>query len=205
MRDVIDDSDEDHDYVIWQSEPSSSEESNSDHELLELDEPSNDLQSRADFLQVKGAVNIFKGKNGFQWQGTEPPRNTRTKIHNIIRELRGLTALSRTLGNSPSKSDIWKLLINDEMLEQIVTWTNQKIIIMREKLSDSTNTSNYRSTNIVELKALLGLFMLFLIIKSSHEDMLQLFSKDVLGRPIFRMTMSLKRFEILLSCLRLDT
>lgn len=46
--------------------------------------------------------------------------------------------------------------------------------------------------------------MLSSIFKSGREDMCSLFSNEETGRPIFRSIMPLKRFQVLLQCLRFD-
>lgn len=46
--------------------------------------------------------------------------------------------------------------------------------------------------------------MLKSIFRCSNEKVLSLFSKGITGRHIFRATLSMKRYEILLSCLRFD-
>lgn len=131
-------------------------------------------------------------------------KNTRN-IQHIIRGLPNLTAACRSLVNRPSKSDIRNLLVDNEMLKEIVSWTNKKITFMKETLFDSTNSSNCRSTNVVELKALIWLFVLFSITKSSHEDMLQLFYKDSsVDQSIFRITLLLIKVWNYSDCLRFD-
>ncbi|KAF2889621.1 hypothetical protein ILUMI_16552 [Ignelater luminosus] len=65
-----------------------------------------------------------------------------------------------------------------------------------------------KNTDLLEIKAFLGLLYLQGIYKFEHEDMRSLWATKGRGRPIFRATMSLARFSFLLACLRfhdLDT
>lgn len=56
----------------------------------------------------------------------------------------------------------------------------------------------------MELKAFLGLLFYSAIFKSNSEDLNSIFATDGTGREIFRLTMSMKRFSILLTALRFD-
>lgn len=60
-----------------------------------------------------------------------------------------------------------------------------------------------QETDKVELEALLGLLYLQGCFKSGHE-LRSLWATDGTGRDIFRCTMSLARFSVLLCCLRFD-
>lgn len=55
-----------------------------------------------------------------------------------------------------------------------------------------------------EIHALIGLLLLSSILRSNDEKMKSLFTKDECSRPIFRASMSIKRYEILIASLRFD-
>lgn len=57
---------------------------------------------------------------------------------------------------------------------------------------------------MLELRALLGLLVYTEVFKSGNENIDLLFATDGTGRDIFRCTMSKRRFEFLLCCLRFD-
>jgi len=88
------------------------------------------------------------------------------------------------------------------MIEKITDYTNVKIT----ELSISYgNTSTFTGhTDIIEIKAFIGLLYLCGIFKSGMEDVEGLFATDGTGRDIFRATMSLKRFLFLISTIRFD-
>ncbi|KAJ8874224.1 hypothetical protein PR048_025066 [Dryococelus australis] len=118
--------------------------------------------------------------------------------------LPGVTGEARV--NKPTKPVDACLLIYDEaMIDQVVEYTIIKI----------TNTvKNYRHNAIkcqfashadkTEMKALFGLLILSGVFKSNHQDVELLFATYGTGRDIFRATMSLRRFLILLAALRFD-
>lgn len=59
-------------------------------------------------------------------------------------------------------------------------------------------------TSAEEVNALIGMLLLASILKSNDENMESLFSKDQYSRPIFRATMSLNRYKVLVTTLRFD-
>lgn len=71
-------------------------------------------------------------------------------------------------------------------------------------LAKKTRPHFVGDTDIIELRAFIGLLYLQGAFKSGHEDLESLWATDGTGRDIFRSTMSLKRFLFLLSCLRFD-
>lgn len=140
----------------------------------------------------------------YYWTTEEPRRDVRTPARNIVRGLPGLTGTARALGNNPSRESVWKLLFDENIIQLIVENTNVKLTSVKKKLGQTTEKSNYRNTDVVEINAYIGLLLYSSILKSSNENMESLFTKDVTGRPLFTATMSAKRFEILTSCLRFD-
>ncbi|KAJ8930546.1 hypothetical protein NQ314_016643 [Rhamnusium bicolor] len=65
-------------------------------------------------------------------------------------------------------------------------------------------STSLKETDVVELKAYLGLLIFTSVFNSNHENIETLFATDGSGRDIFRAVMSAKRFAILLSALRFD-
>ena len=89
------------------------------------------------------------------------------------------------------------------MLEEIVLQTNQKLISIQTNYANS-DKQELKDTDIVELRAFIGLLLYSAAFKSNHEDLTSIFATDGTGRDIFRSTMSLKRFQLLLVDLRFD-
>lgn len=207
----VDDSDADPDFTIddnRQDEDSST--SNSDDETLmdvvnedENEELiANENTPLPPFFLERMKKSEFGPPNA--WVSKHPPRNVRTPQRNIIRTLPGIRGPARALGNAPEKKEVWKLFFDNDIIETIVNNTNIKLASVREKIDSRTSKSNYRNTDEEEVNALIGLLLLASILKSNNENMNSLFSKDEFSRPIFRATISEKRYKVLIACLRFD-
>lgn len=88
-------------------------------------------------------------------------------------------------------------------MNEVVIHTNEKLHELRIKFKTPERV-DLRNTDIVEIRALIGLLFFSGIFKSNHEDLDSLYATDGTGRHIFRATMSLKRILNLLACLRFD-
>lgn len=115
-----------------------------------------------------------------------------------------MTNYAKRLGTNPDKREAWDLIFDRFIISIIVQNTNVKLASVRENITDKSNKSNYRETDDVEINALIGLLLLTSVLKSNRETVLSMFSKDVSNRPYFNATMSMRRFQVLLSCLRFD-
>lgn len=85
-----------------------------------------------------------------------------------------------------------------------MTNTNVKLVSVREKMTPGLSRSNFRNTDTEEINALIGTLLLGSVLKSNNESMTSLFSKDKCSRPIFRATMSEKRYKVLIAYLLFD-
>lgn len=145
---------------------------------------------------------FYYGKNRYKWsQKSFYSRNTRTLQHNIVVNLPGLRNSYRNNSNiTPLQA--WSYFIDDEILFEILTWTNIEISKHREKYK--IYSSDLRDVDIIELRAFIGLLFYSAVFKSNHEDISSIFATDGSGRDIFRCVTSKNRFSILLACLRFD-
>lgn len=92
------------------------------------------------------------------------------------------------------------------MPDFIILHTSIKLNEVRMALGpNNTSKANYTNLDKIELETLLGLFLYTSVFRSAHENMMSTFCIDPTEWPIFLATMSLKRFEVLLMCLRFDT
>ena len=89
-----------------------------------------------------------------------------------------------------SITDAFQLYFTDDMIEAIVDATNQEAAREIGKKWD-------KKTDAVELKAFFGLLLIAGAMKAKHLSYDLLWSSSY-GPPIFRATMSLKRFKALL-------
>ena len=92
-------------------------------------------------------------------------------------------------------------LFTEEMLQLIVEYTNLEIQRIRGNYSRERNAN---PTNIVELKALIGLLFLAGLLRSYHVNTANLWTTDGTGTEISPCILSEQRFKFLLRCLRFD-
>ncbi|KAF2881095.1 hypothetical protein ILUMI_25077 [Ignelater luminosus] len=88
-----------------------------------------------------------------------------------------------------------------EVIELLVTCTNLYSENVQKKFQRERDAN---PTNVVEVKAFLGLLVMAGVLKASHLNFLDLWAHDGSGVDMFRLTMSYKRFLFLLRCLRFD-
>ncbi|KAJ8948866.1 hypothetical protein NQ318_013520 [Aromia moschata] len=114
-----------------------------------------------------------------------------------IRERNGLKPVLRE--NTPI--GIWECFFDNEILNNIVNFTN--IEIQKETEKFSRNRDIY-PTNLDEVRALIGLLYLAGVRKANHLNTEDLWRTDGTGIEVFRLTMSLRRFRTLLRFIRFD-
>lgn len=95
----------------------------------------------------------------------------------------------------------FQIFFSDNVLNQIVEYTNQKIRFARQKYS--TETATFSETSLEEIRALLGLYILAAALKDNHLATKTMFDTTFCGTR-YKATMSQKRFEFLTACLRFD-
>lgn len=165
--------------------------------------------STTHLVRVLQVPKILRGKNKFLWSGMTPQRR-RIPQRNIILHPPGNIGAARHI-NSPQEA--WMLFFNDDVLEQIVIHTNSEIEFQRQfykndRLDHDDESSSYRPSytkpvDLIEMKALIGLYYLCGVLNMNHVTTKELFDKKS-GVGYFRATMSLARFEYLTNCLRFD-
>lgn len=134
------------------------------------------------------------------WMNQLPPQAVRIRARNIIPAIHA-PGVRQAGKNALTPIDSWSLFFSDEILEKIVEYTNIKI----QQLQVGYNRErNAKETNLLEIKAVIGLLYLAGVKKSSHVNLKDLWATDGLGLDLMRCVMSLSRFEFLLSALRFD-
>lgn len=167
------------------------ESSGSDYETEDEDEDEDQ-----ECVECKDCNPLY-GKDKTKWSSVILHNNVKTAT----------TYLPDTTGMAKEKKtplDCWLLFFTEEMLNDIVNYTNTKI---------ATKASNYsacyrnmvKETNLCELKALLGLVYLSgMYSRARYDNDYMLWSRGLLGIEFFPKTMSRERFSFLLQCLRFD-
>lgn len=142
-----------------------------------------------------------KKKEQFKWKKVHPPI-ARTRRNNIVLQLPGLKAPAKQLGTKPTVEEVWGLLFTNDILDEVLQWTNRKISSV--KVNYKKPQPYLCDLTIVELKAFIGLLIYTSIFKSSNESIDSFYATDGTGRDIFRCTMTRNRFLFLLLVLRFD-
>lgn len=138
------------------------------------------------------------GKNRYVWSTSKGNTSTRTSARNIVRTSRGPSRSCRGLTGEISCFDTF---FTNEIYEEIVKWTNVEISV--KKSMYQTVTSTQSDTNILEIKALVGLLIMSAALKDNHLTSDELFNSNYCGSA-YVAVMSRERFDFLLRCLRFD-
>ena len=104
--------------------------------------------------------------------------------------------------NERDETPLFSLFINQAMIDNIVKHTKEEID--RKKARYSSDQRYIGPTDVLEVKALLGLLFFSGVMRNSTLNVSDMYS-HVFGPPIFRSVMSKNRFDFLLCCLRFNS
>lgn len=189
-RETVDESEEEEQDVTIESDHQSDTEQ-------ELSESDGDL---SDDTEEEGLQSYFIGKDGVtKWRKEHPPKNVRTRAHNIISQLPGPKGAAR---EAKSEIQALDLFISNDVLSIITTSTNIYIEVVRQKFARDRDA---RLTNMIEIRAFIGLLYLIGSLRSSRKNLHQLWDNSKgNGLESCYLTMSEQRFRFLLRCIRFD-
>lgn len=177
-------SEDEEDVVEKQEENSESEQDISDEEL-ENSSSSNSLS--------------YVGKDKTtRWRKHVPTKTVRTRKENLVKILPMSRLPTRNL---KTPIEIWNYFLSPQMLDIIVENTNKHISCICKKYS---RQSDARNTNVLEIKAFIGLLYYAGMLKANRLNTDELWRTDGSGVEIFRLTMSKNRFHFLLQTIRFD-
>lgn len=192
MRDqeTVDESDEGEEDVIIESD----HESDTEQELSECD---SDLSDDNDDMDSQS---YYIGKDGdTKWRKAQPPKNVRTRAHNIITHLPGPIRAAR---EAKSEIQALDLFISEDILSIITISTNIYVELVRQKFARDRDA---RLTNMTEIRGFIGLLYLIGSLRSSRKNLHQLWDNSKgNGLESCYLTMSEQRFRFLLRCIRFD-
>lgn len=117
----------------------------------------------------------------------------RNRAENIIHHLPGVKSVAK---DKKSPNQCFSLFISDNMIADIVNYTNEKIRLQ------SSNDPQKSETTLVEMKALFGLLFLSGLARSGRQNTIDLHRWY---RNVFRDTVCRNRFVFLLQNLRFDS
>lgn len=101
--------------------------------------------------------------------------------------------------NSPVEA--WRLFFTDEILDNIVKFTNQRILKIRPNY---TRQRDAKDTSRIEIEAFIGVLYMAGVMRASHLNLYDLWLTDGTGVQFFHNCMSLTRFKFLIRAIRFD-
>lgn len=166
-----------------------------EHLSDEDDVPLNILQEAVKKTSITTIPKVsLRGKNRYKWS------SIKQKSHryglNIVHTIRGPT---KGCKNITDPLLCFKKFFNDEIINEIVQWTNVELKLKMRTDSDQV----YKETNFVEISALLGVLILSAAMNNNHLTVSELFDSTYSGSR-YVSVMSGKRFSTLLGALRFD-
>ncbi|KAJ8930219.1 hypothetical protein NQ314_016997 [Rhamnusium bicolor] len=127
-------------------------EENTDSEQEFSNNELDEIAQEVEIQQRTHRVAIFEGKDGTKWyKHSIKQDHVKTRSINIVSYLFGPKGEIR---HARKYLEIWQYFFTDIMLEKIVNYTN---VFIRGKSYDTKQYSTYRTTDIIEVKALFGL------------------------------------------------
>ena len=143
--------------------------------------------------------NSFMGKDKkTEWLTKPLKKSRRRKTHNICTHLPGVIGNAK---NAKTPYECWNNIFNDNIIEMIVTYTNIYIDSVKDRF---VRQRDIKSTDIIEVKAFIGLLYLAGVYRANRMSLEDLWGKEGDGIEKFSLVMSLKRFKTLICCLRFD-
>lgn len=171
------------------------------HDQMEVDEEEYGDSSDVDLSETldEEGVPYFIGKDRkTKWRKDIFPKNVRTRSVNLLTKLPGVIGAARS---AKTELESWKCFICDDILEILVRYTNKYIISIQSKFNRERDA---KTTDLIEMKAFIGLLYFAGLYKSNRQNLDDLWSSDGMGVELFRLVMSERRFRFLIRCLRFD-
>lgn len=138
----------------------------------------------------------IRGKNKHCWSTSKSTRRSRVSALNIVRSQRGPTRMCRNIYDPLL---CFKLFFTDEIISEIVKWTNAEISLKRR---ESMTSATFRDTNEDEIYAFFGILVMTAVRKDNHMSTDDLFDRSL--SMVYVSVMSRDRFDFLIRCLRMD-
>lgn len=207
-----DDEAEEEDHVSVRSEPSDTEQECSDHssdssdDNIPLSERRKEIQARPNRepstqQDYPVSQSRYLGKDGTVWVKTPFRQNVRTRAENIITQLPGVTQGAKF---ATSELECWGLFFSNEMLQNILRYTNVRIKRKIEACEDLSKHTYMKECSMEEFRAFLGLLYIAGLNRSGRQNLSDLWASDGTGVEVFRLVMSQQRFHFIQSCLCFD-
>lgn len=135
--------------------------------------------------------------SGLTWKA-EPIARRRQIAANIMRDAPGL----KNGINPKTPIEAFQLFFDDETIDFILQYTNQKLALVKENTPQSSFIQKSRSFEKDEILGYMGFLVTAGAYKQNKDPLIDLFSEENL--PIYRATFSHSRFQLLQKCMRFD-
>ena len=163
---------------------------------MDTDRHTNESDSRNESNEMPES--IFTAKNGLQWS-SHPFASGKARKHNIVKgPMHKVILPPGAVLEEPV--DAFNLLVDDSIVDNIVTYTNKEAQTVHEVNHYETP---WKECDAVEIRALIGLLITAGHLKSNHQNCEVLWN-ETYGPPLFRATMGKNRFKSLLRYIRFD-
>ena len=141
----------------------------------------------------------MSSKNRFRWScRPQSEARIRTAERNIVRFTQGPVKEAQD-ANTPEKAMM--LLMTDEMIDEIVLWTNKRI--EQDAANYKRQTAAIGPTERAEVRALIGLLIFSGAQRDNHLSTREMWD-PMTGSPMYQTAMSESRFCFLINSLRSD-
>ncbi|KAH9642868.1 hypothetical protein HF086_009962 [Spodoptera exigua] len=143
---------------------------------------------------------FYLGKDGqTRWNKSPASNPTRRRAKNIVTQLPGARGEARNL---KEPGELWRLFFSEGTISLIVKYTNEQINRMKHNF---TRERDCADTDNIEIEAFLGLLLFAGVRRNARLNAKDFFRTDGSSPEIFRLTMGLSRFYLLMRCLRFDS
>lgn len=148
-------------------------------------------------LPIIPTQRVMTGKNLHYWSTTKGQSHGKTSAVNIIRA--NLCPI-RKCRNIFDPLLCFDLFVTDEILREIVKWTNVQISLKRR---DNMTTATFENTNSTEIRALIAILTLSAAMKDNHLSTEEVFDSTFSGTT-YVAVIGRDRFDFLIRSLRMD-
>ncbi|XP_073532700.1 succinyl-CoA:glutarate CoA-transferase isoform X2 [Phyllobates terribilis] len=168
------------------------------HDEVEVCEVDSETEQDGDSDEDEDVESYYMGKDKKTQWNKKPLQKKCREPQNIITHL---PAVIGTASNAKTAVECWNSLLTDDILDSIVTYTNQYIDVIKDKFICNRTL---KATDEIELRAFFGLLYLAGAYRANRQSLEELWSKDRDGVEKFGLVMSINRFKLLIRCLRFD-
>ncbi|XP_058983469.1 piggyBac transposable element-derived protein 4-like [Musca domestica] len=165
--------------------------------IASVQDPNQEFTTHSDSRIITVALPTLRSKSKHCWTTSKGNSSTRTSLINIVRTARGPTRGCKSLYEPIL---CFKVFFTDEIISEIVQWTNAEIYLNR-RIDNASAT--FRDTCADEIRAVLGILTLTAALNNNHLSTDDLFNNTYCG-TLYTATMSRDRFDFLIRYLRMD-